>query len=124
MLTNRGGASDLWDGDVTASTVAAFPMGECSNSWLHPSTIAQVSRSLISVAMLILSFRGGLGELAAGMMCASPSSRVVCSGSSGGGRGLLILMYGCSFAVTLVPLCIGSGKVIMTGLLFLFKSIG
>ena len=60
VLTGRGGASDLWDGDVTASTVVAFPIGECSDSWLDSSAIAWVSRSLTSVAMLILGF-GGVG---------------------------------------------------------------
>ena len=39
VSTGRGGASDLWDGDVTASTVAAFTTGECSNSWLDSSAI-------------------------------------------------------------------------------------
>ena len=60
MLTGRGEASDLWGGYVTASTVTAFPVGECSNSWLDSSAIAQVSRSLTSVAMLILGL-GGFG---------------------------------------------------------------
>ena len=58
VSTGRGGTSDLWDGDVTTSTVAAFPMGECSDSWLDSSAITQVSRSSTSVAMLILGFRG------------------------------------------------------------------
>ena len=58
VLTGRGGASGLWGGDMTASTVVAFPMGECSDLWLDSSTIAQVSRSLTSVAMLILGFWG------------------------------------------------------------------
>ena len=44
VSTGRGGASDLQDGGVTASTVAAFTMGECSNLWLDSSAIAQVSR--------------------------------------------------------------------------------
>ena len=74
--------------------------------------------------MLILGFKGVLGELAAGMVCTSPSSKVVCSGSSGGGREIWILMYGCSFAVMLAPLCSGSGKVIITGLLSTFKPTG
>ena len=60
VLTGRGEASDLQGGDMTASTVAAFPMGECSNSWLDSSTIAQVRRSLTSAAMLTLGF-GGVG---------------------------------------------------------------
>ena len=60
VLTSREGASDLWDGDVTASTVAAFPTGECSDSWLDSSAIIWVSRLSTSVAMLILGF-GGFG---------------------------------------------------------------
>ena len=35
VLTGWGGASDLWDGDMAASSVAAFPMVECSDSWLE-----------------------------------------------------------------------------------------
>ena len=42
--------------------------------------------------MLILGF-GGLGELAAGMVCTLPSGEAVCSGSSGGGIGISILTY-------------------------------
>ena len=121
VSTDRSGASDLWDGDVTVSTVAAFPMGGCSNLWLDSSTIAQVSRSSTSVAMLIHGFKGVLGELAAGIVCASPTGRVVCSGSFGESRGILILMYGCSFAVMLALLCSSSGKVMGTGSSFLFK---
>ena len=68
VLTGRGGASDLWDGDMTASAVAAFPMAECSNSCLVSSAIAQVSRSSTSVAMLILGFKGVLGEVPAGIV--------------------------------------------------------
>ena len=64
--------------------------------------------------MLILGFWGGLGELAAGMVCTSPSGEVVCSGSSGGGGGISILIYGCSFVVMLALLCSDSGKVIIT----------
>ena len=39
VSTGRGGASDLWGGDMTASTVADFPTGECYDSWLDSSTI-------------------------------------------------------------------------------------
>ena len=124
VSTGRGGASDLWDGDMTASTVAAFTTGECSNSWLDSSAIAQVSRSLTRVAMLILGFKRVLGELVAGIVCTLPSGRVVCSNSSGGGRGILILRYGCSFVVTLALLCSSSGKVMVVGSSFPFKPTG
>ena len=92
MSTGRGGASDLQGGDATASNVAAFPMGECSNFWLDSSAIARVRRSSTSPAMLTLGFGGGLGELAAGMVCASSTGKVVHSGSSRGGAGISILM--------------------------------
>ena len=92
VLTGRGGASDLWDGDMAASAVAAFPMAECSNTWLDLSTITRVSRSLTSVAMLILGLKGVLGEVAAGIECTLPSGGVVHSGSSGGSTGISILM--------------------------------
>ena len=69
--SGRGEASDLWGGDATASTVVAFPMGQCSNLQLDSSDIARVRRSSTSAAMLTLVFGGVLGELAAGMVCAS-----------------------------------------------------
>ena len=84
VSTSGVGASDLWDGDMTASAVAAFPVAECSDSWLESSAIAQVSKSWTSVARLILGFKGVLGEVAAGTVCALPSGRVVHSVSSGG----------------------------------------
>ena len=92
MLTSRGEASDLWGGNVTASTVMAFPMGECSNSWLDSSAIACVRRSSTSVAMLILGFGFFLGELVAVIVFASSTGKVVCPCSSSGGGGMLILM--------------------------------
>ena len=109
---------------MTTSTVVAFLIGECSDLWLDSSTIARVSRSSTSVAMLILGFGGVLGELAAGMVCTSPSGKVVCSGSSGVGVGISIIMYGCSFVVMLAPLCSSSAKVVITGSLFLFRPTG
>ena len=90
--TGGGGASDLWDRDMAASSVAAFPIVECSNLWLELSAIAWVSRSSTSVARLILGFKGVFGEVAAGMVCGLPSGGVVCSGSSGESTGILILM--------------------------------
>ena len=92
VLTGRGGASDLWDGDMTASAVAAFPVMECSGLQLELSVIAQVSTSSTSVARLILGFQGVLGEVAAGIVCALPSGGVVHPGSSGGSTGMSILM--------------------------------
>ena len=77
---------------MTASTVATFPMGECSDSWLDVSAIAWVRRSLTSATMLTLGFEGVLGELAAGMVCASSTGKAVHSGSSRGGGGISILM--------------------------------
>ena len=124
VLTGRGGASDLWDGDMAASAVAAFPMVECSDSWLDSSAIAQATRSLTSVAMLILGFKGVLGEVAVGIVCTLPSGRVVHSGSSEGSRGILILMCGCSFVVMLASLCSSSGKGMATGWSFPFKPTG
>ena len=58
------------------------------------------------------------------MECALPSSEAVCSGSSGGGVGISILIYGCSFAVMLVQLCSGSGKVVVTSSSFPFRPTG
>ena len=112
MSTGRGEASDLQGGDVTASTVVAFPMGECSASWLDSSAIARVRRSLTSAAVLALGFGGVLDELAAGMVCTLSTSKVVCSGSSRGGGGISILMYGCLFVVMLALLCSSFGKVV------------
>ena len=60
-----------------------LPYGGCSDSWLDSSAIAQISRSSTSAAMLILGFKGVLGELAAGMACALPSGGVVHSSSLG-----------------------------------------
>ena len=74
--------------------------------------------------MLTLGFGGVLGELAAGMVCASSTGKAVHSGSSGGGGGILILMYGCSFVVMLAPLHSSSGRVVVTGLSSLFKPTG
>ena len=68
--------------------------------------------------MLTLGFGGVLGELAAGMVW---TGKVVHSGSSRGGGGILILMYGCSFVVMLAPLHSGSGRVVVTGSLSPFK---
>ena len=76
VSTGRGGASDLWDRDMTASAVAAFPVAECSNSQLESSAIAWVSKSLTSVTRLILGFQGALGGVAAGIVCTPPSGRV------------------------------------------------
>ena len=73
----RGEASDLWGGDATASTVATFPLGKCSDLQLDLSAIAWVRRSLTFATMLTLGFGGVLGELAAGMMCASSTGKVV-----------------------------------------------
>ena len=92
MSTGRGEASDLWGGNRTASTVTAFPVGECSNLWLGSSVITQVKRSLTSVAMLILGFGGILGEWVAAIVFASSTSKVGCPSSSSGGGGMSILM--------------------------------
>ena len=36
VSTGRGGASDLWDGDGTASTIVAFPLGGApTHGWTH-----------------------------------------------------------------------------------------
>ena len=51
----------------------------------------------------------------------SPSGGVVCSGSSGVGKGMLICRWGCSSVVTLEPLYSGSGKSMVTGWSLLFK---
>ena len=124
VLTGGGGASDLWDGDMNASAVAAFPMVEHSDSQLDSSAIAWVSRSSTSVAMLILDFKGLLVEVAAGIVCTLPSGRVVHSGSSEGSRGISILMCECLFVVMLALPCSGSGKVMVTGWSFPFKPPG
>ena len=124
MLTGRDRASDLWGGNVIASTVAAFPMGECSDLWLDLSAIAWVKRSSTSAAMLTLGFGGVSGKLAAERGCASSTGEVVHSGSSRGGGGISILMYKCSFVVMLALLCSGSGKVVVTGLSFPFRPTG
>ena len=71
----QGEASDLWGGNGTASTVTAFPVGECSNLWLGSSVIAWVKRSSTSVAMLILGFGGILGEWVAAIVFASSTSQ-------------------------------------------------
>ena len=84
VLIGGGGASDLWEGDMAASAVAAFHMAECSDLSLESSAIARVSRPSTSVARLILGFKGVLGEVAAGIVCAPPSGRVVHSDSSEG----------------------------------------
>ena len=52
---------------MTASTVVTFPIGECLDSQLDASAIAQVRRSLTSATMLTLGFGGVLGELVTGM---------------------------------------------------------
>ena len=93
----------------------------CSNSWLDSSAITQTSRSSTSAAMLILGFKGVLGELVAGMVCTLPSGGVVHSSSSRGSRGILILMYGCSLVIMLAPLCSNSGKVMVIGSSFPFR---
>ena len=111
-----------WGHDCFCSS--CLPYGGCSDSWLDSSAIAQVSRSLTSVAMLILGFKGVLGELTAGIACALPSGRIVCSDTSGESGGILILMYGCSFVVMLAQLCSSSGKVMVTGSLLPFKPTG
>ena len=92
MSIDRDEASDLWDGNGTASTVTAFPVGECSNSWLGLSVITQVKRSSTSVAMLILGFGGVLGEWAVVIVFASSTSKVGCPSSYSGGGGMSILM--------------------------------
>ena len=100
---------------MTASAVATFPVVECSDSQLESSAIARVSKSLTSVTRLILGFQGALGGVAAGIACTLPSGRVVHSGSSGGSRGISILMCGCLSVVMLELLCSSSGKVMVTG---------
>ena len=92
MSTGRGEASDLLGGNVTASTVMAFPVGECSNLQLDLSAIAQVRRLSTSVAMLILGFGQVLGELVVAIVFALSTSDVGCPSSSSGGGGMLILM--------------------------------
>ena len=74
--------------------------------------------------MLILGFGGVLGELAAGMVCTSSTSKAVCSDFSRGDGGILILVYGCSFVVMLAPLLSSFGRVVVTGSLSLFKPTG
>ena len=56
VLIGEAGASDLWDRDMTASAVAAFPVVECSDLQLELPAIAQISKSSTSVARLILGF--------------------------------------------------------------------
>ena len=122
VLTGGGGASDLWDGDMTASTVAAFPMVECSNSQLDSSAITQVSRSSTSIAMLILGFKGVLGGSSCWDKCVLCLVAKLCIlVPLRGSTGILSLMCGCLVVVTLAPLCSGSGRVMVTGCSFLFK---
>ena len=91
VSTGRGEASDLWGWNVTASAVMAFPVGECSNSWLDFPAITQVRRLSTSVAMLILGL-GGWGELVVAIVFTSSTGKVGCPSSSSGGGGMLILM--------------------------------
>ena len=76
----------------------------------------QFSKSLTSAIRVILGFQGGLGVVAARVACTPPSGRVVHSASSGVGKGMSILIYECSSVVMLEPLCSGSGKSMVTGL--------
>ena len=73
--------------------------------------------------MVILGFQGALGIVAAGVVCALPSGRVVHSGSSGVGKEMLIHRCGCSSVVMLEPLCSSSGKSMVTGWSLPFKPI-
>ena len=117
-------ASNLWDGDMTACAMAAIPAAECSDSWLGSSAMPCFSKSLTSAVRLILGFQGVLGVVATGITCTPPSGRVVCSGSSGEGRRMLILMGRYLSLVMLELLCSGSGRVMVTGWLPPFKPTG
>ena len=84
----------------------------------------QFSKSLTSAVRLILGFQGVLGVVAARIACTLPSGGVVCSGSSGVGKGMSILICGCLSVVMLEPLCSGSGKLMVTGWSLPFKPTG
>ena len=81
----------------------------------------QFNKSLTSAIRVILGFQGVLGIVAARVACTLPSGRVVCSGSSGVGKGMSILIYGYSSVVMLEPLCSSSGKLMATDWLPPFK---
>ena len=115
VSTGRTGTCDLWGRDMTASAAAAFSAAECSDSWLEWSAIAQFSKSSTSALRVIPGFQGILGVVAAGITCTLSCGGVVHSGSSGGSRGISILMCGCSSVVMLEPLCSSSGKLMVTG---------
>ena len=59
-----------------------------------------------------------------GVACALPSGRVVCSGSSGVGKGISIHKWGCLSVVMLEPLCSSSGKSMITDWSHPFKPTG
>ena len=84
----------------------------------------QLIKSITSAIRVILGFQRVLGRLSTGVACALPSGRVVCSGSSGVGKGMSICKWGCSSVVMLEPLCSGSGKSIVTNWLHPFKPTG
>ena len=88
------GTSALWDKDMTASAAAAFSVVECSDLQLELSAMPHFSKPLTSAIRLILGFQVVLGVVvvAAGILCALPSGRVVCPGSSGESRGRSILV--------------------------------
>ena len=62
--------------------------------------------------------------LSIGVPDAPPSGRVVCSGSSGVGNGMLIYKWGCSSVVMLEPLCSSSSKSMVTDWSHPFKPTG
>ena len=109
---------------MTASAAATFPVADCSDLQLESSAMPHFSKSSTSAVRLILGFQGVLGVVAAGIACTPPSGRVVHSGSSGGSRGISILMCGCSSVVTLELLCSSSGKLMVTSWFPPFKLTG
>ena len=124
MLIGGAGTSTLWDRDMTASTAAAFSKAKCSVSQLEFSAMPHFSKSSTLAIRLILGFQGVLGVVANGIACTLPSGGVVHSGSLGEGRGMSILLCGCSLVVMLEPLCSGSGRVMVTSWSPPFKPTG
>ena len=84
----------------------------------------QLIKSLTSAIRVILGFQRVLGMLSVGVACTPASGRVMCSDSSGVGKGMLICKWGCSSVVMLEPLCSSSGKSMVTDWLHPFKPTG